>query len=1041
MDVGRESAAMSQHPRRSSTIPVAAPDTIPRAPPLPAPRPLQRARDAAYRFFGTPSRAPSPIEEHQDGRFTRGGIARYASLGATQNATASHKTGLEINTIAINEKGTHALIGGKEIFKTVKVEEGVCAEELNLRTAIRSTPTQASGGPRQIYSIDIADVAWAKGDCGDYVAAATSSGKIILYDLGHAGLQAAQLHEHYRQVHKVTFNPHRGNLLLSGSQDGTVRLWDLRDLRNEAKTLQSKRKYSGQTDGVRDVKWSPTEGVDFAFGTDSGWIQRWDMRNLKTAKVKIAAHSLTCNTIDWHPDGKHLVSASSDKMIRVWDFSTSRRQAKSSWEIKTPYPVLNARWRPSCESAMPHDNGARQCTQLVTSYDREHPVLHIWDFRRPSLPFREMVPYPSAPTDLLWHSQDLLWTVGREGVFLQSDIQHAPKVIAKRNLQALAISPSGEINFVVQKRKQKRVPRKLEHPPQELQSKSSSLSQSPEHSFLSRSWADDSIDHSFLSVSPAKGHRRSGSKGRVMSVSATQPFDQSMVSTIKLDDILLNRRSFRPDQSAVRGLLPGYRDREVFRYLAKEYIMSVPLASEVDAVHQAFQSNAEHAEEVGLYRLAQTWRIVGFVVLEHLKEREDAKRHQAFTGKLHNLKEKPRFSDVAKQLPVGTTKSTTATAALPPTSNLAKALAAPESTSNVPTPLIRPQDHTATALNIPPKLETHSSNESFEFLASLDSKAPYLSTMESEAEVRDDRLGYRSRSRSPDIDDAMHGLVGAYGEYDMPALSGVPTRRCSLEQPTNDKMAAQDGNDAVFDSKQLKDNMLHQSPPMEFFERRVEDTSDAEIDVEANKPFTLQAMLTELVKYYSDNLPDAQTAAHLLLLVEPLLPETHKLSQATTVATIASYTDCLTANGWDEDDTADLIDDCFTHPILAGLIPLQIEAILSSYHEQLLQQRLFDEAANIRRLCYPKYPAVYEQALKDIDIKLTPGEDASICPVCRCKNNPYDLGKDERYGAALFSSCLICGHSGHAACLETWFSGDTGCPTEGCLCDCGSKQA
>ncbi|KAK3064906.1 SEA (Seh1-associated) complex subunit, partial [Teratosphaeriaceae sp. CCFEE 6253] len=246
------------------------------------------------------------------------------------------------------------------------VENGICVEELNLRSAVRSTPNQASGRPRQTYSIDIADVAWAKGDCGNYVAAATSSGKIILYDLGHAGLQSAQLHEHFRQVHKVTFNPHRGSLLLSGSQDGTVRLWDVRDARSQASSLQSKRKYSGQSDGVRDVKWSPTEGVDFAIATESGFIQRWDMRNLKAAKVKIPAHALSCNIIDWHPDGKHIASASSDKTVRVWDFSASRK-GKSAWEIKTPYPVLNARWRPACESSMPTDNGARQCTQLVTA--------------------------------------------------------------------------------------------------------------------------------------------------------------------------------------------------------------------------------------------------------------------------------------------------------------------------------------------------------------------------------------------------------------------------------------------------------------------------------------------------------------------------------------------------------------------------------------------------------------------------------------------------------------------------------------------------
>lgn len=209
--------------RRPSVIPLASTESIPSAPPLPAPRPLQRARDAATRFFKYGSRPPSPQEDEKIFSTNR---SRFASLSATQNATASHRTGLEINTIAINEAGTHALLGGREIFKTVRVEDGVCAEELNLRSAIRSNPVQASGKTRQVYSINIADVAWAKGDCGDYVAAATSSGKIILYDIGHAGLQAAQLHEHFRQVHKVTFNPHRGNLLLSGSQDGTVRLWD-----------------------------------------------------------------------------------------------------------------------------------------------------------------------------------------------------------------------------------------------------------------------------------------------------------------------------------------------------------------------------------------------------------------------------------------------------------------------------------------------------------------------------------------------------------------------------------------------------------------------------------------------------------------------------------------------------------------------------------------------------------------------------------------------------------------------------------------------
>lgn len=163
----------SDNQRRVSTPQSGA--VIPRAPPLPAHRPLQRAKDAAYRIIGYPPRSPNGLgSEDERSTFTPGYVPRHASL-SSQNATVSHRTGLGINTIAINERGTHALLGGKEIFKTVKIEDGVCVEDINLRTAIRSNPRTASGQTRQIYSIDIADVAWAKGDCGDFVAVSAAA--------------------------------------------------------------------------------------------------------------------------------------------------------------------------------------------------------------------------------------------------------------------------------------------------------------------------------------------------------------------------------------------------------------------------------------------------------------------------------------------------------------------------------------------------------------------------------------------------------------------------------------------------------------------------------------------------------------------------------------------------------------------------------------------------------------------------------------------------------------------------------------------------
>nr|OQO24464.1 hypothetical protein B0A51_08573 [Rachicladosporium sp. CCFEE 5018] len=545
---------------------------IPRAPPLPASKSFQRARDAANRIFGYASRPPSPQDERPiqpslEGRRRSG---RLATLGASQNATASHKTGLEIKTLSINESGTHALLGGKDIFKTIRVENGVCVEEINLRAAIRSNPTQASGKPRQIYNIDIADVAWAKGDTGEFVAAATESGKIIIYDLGHAGLPAAQLHEHYRQVHRITCNPHKGSLLLSGSQDGTVRLWDVRDAKQPVgatktrSNVQSKSKFAGTTDGVRDVKWSPTDAMDFAFATDSGSVQVWDMRYFNRPKVKIIAHSSTCMSVDWHPDGKHLASTGLDHMIKVWDTSVKSGR-KGNWEIKTPYPLSNARWRPACEvgSVNDDDNTMRQCTQLLAAYDRSHPELHVWDLRRPTLPFRELAPYSEAPTDLLWHSQDLLWTVGRDGTFVQNDIQHSSiKVMDRCPVNASAISPTGEIASFNMRRKIRPI----------LRHRRASSSHAPDSTLLSRSWADDSLDDSFLRAHPEIVKQQQRRRHSRQSSDVGVPIYPARTRVISLDQVFSQRRAVRPVQTAWRGQLPpAYcTDPLVFEYMAQQ---------------------------------------------------------------------------------------------------------------------------------------------------------------------------------------------------------------------------------------------------------------------------------------------------------------------------------------------------------------------------------------------------------------------------------------------------------------------------------------
>jgi hypothetical protein len=881
---------------------------IPNAPPLPAPRPFQRAREAANRIFGYTSRPTSPQNVVGD---AFNSVNRFASLGATQNATASHRTGLEINTLSINESGSHALLGGKEIFKTVKVENGVCVEDVNLRTAIRSTPTQASGKPRQIYTIDIDDVAWAKGASGDYVAAATSSGKIILYDLGHAGLPAAQLHEHYRQVHRITFNPHRGSLLLSGSQDGTVRLWDVRDARRSTGStqrsstpatskMQSKSKFAGQSDSVRDVKWSPTDGVDFAFGTDSGWVQIWDMRNLKQPKIKIPAHAHACTSVDWHPDGKHVASAGLEKLIRVWNVSSNNRK-KSGWEIKTPYPVSNARWRPPCESSVPGDYGSRQTTQIVAAYDREHPVLHIWDLRRPAFPFREMTPHPEAPTDLLWHSQDLLWTVGRDGVFLQSDIQHARKAMDNISVNVAAISAKGELTAATMRRTPRRSPNKLP-PTAHTSATGDELGQGPDPGAISRSWADDSLDNSFLNAYPDMRRDRSVSKGSRPSISSTPPYSLSKSRVVALDQVFSQHKAHRPQQDTWRIQLPHpmfHVDPEVTAHIAKNFAVILEENSNEDDslanVEKTFKRNVRIHVEAGMTDLAHSWQLAGEVTMLHLRRRE---------GMYKARKGAERAAVVV-------------------------------------------------AVNV-----------------------------------------------------------------------DSPTREASAN--------------------------TFAAPPRNL-------AAHAQVDAEDGWIYELGGFLRELIRCNTGGeRMSPQTAAHLILVLGPCLPETRHLFRQAAEAAVASYTEAYEAAGHEADEIPDLITRCLNHLMKSGLQPLQVEAILSTYHEELVRNRLFIQAAELRKICYPAFPAVYEQvSCGDMVVSLACGSchkplSASAlgkpkcefcnvkplaCPICWQAESPFT---DISVGPYLRSQCLLCNHGGHAACLHRVLVEEKleVCPTMGCLCTC-----
>jgi len=610
---------------------------------------------------------------------------------ASQDAGLTLSSGSEITALDINHAGTHAVVAGREILQTIRVNGSTCYEETNLRAAVRDRERQQPTRTRD--GLDFHAVKWSHGQFSTYIAAAATNGKIVVYDLNRPGIEIARLHEHHRQVHCLAINPFQGHMLLSGSQDATVKLWDLRDTRSEAMMCRSRLRYTGQSDGIRSVRWSPKDGVEFAFGTDGGVVQGWDYRNPKSAKLRINAHDRACTAIDWHPDGVHLLSASQDRTVLVWDFSTDARRPKPQWTLRTPYPVFNAKWRPPCWNSDTRGQGAWQCTQIATSYERLYPTVHLWDFRRVYMPFRELRSLETAPSDMLWPSQDLLWTVNREGRFQQADIHYAPKVIDRRPFQALAVSSAGELCVFSQKRGRRRGSEMdyAEENDDSVRERSNRTTAS-EKTQLSRGSFDDSVDENFLISSHKRHHERRHSNRTSKSLSSTPP-SLSESGVVKLDETLREGKgTFTQCQVAYRVPLDGTLDSLVFSYLAQKYKhanLSYPVELDaIEAVSKIFEQNAIYAQRTGLYRLTQSWRMFGAAnQVEMLRS--------ARTRNLLRRTLRRRARDALKTIRTIPHKPRAHHSGRPVTSSAAdksrRDLLLAESNSNAPTPLARPQ--------------------------------------------------------------------------------------------------------------------------------------------------------------------------------------------------------------------------------------------------------------------------------------------------------------------------------------------------------------
>jgi WD40 repeat protein/serine/threonine protein kinase len=156
---------------------------------------------------------------------------------------------------------------------------------------------------------------------------------------------------HTSWVHAVALTSD-GRFVISGSWDGTLRIWELR-------SGESLRTLEGHTDWVNAVAVIPYRARAISASSDRT-LRVWDLESGQPLYT-LKGHAERVNAVAVTPDGARAISASSDRTLRVWDLENGQLLRT----LKGHLDVVNA------VAVTPDGHGA-------VSASSDH-TLRVWD--------------------------------------------------------------------------------------------------------------------------------------------------------------------------------------------------------------------------------------------------------------------------------------------------------------------------------------------------------------------------------------------------------------------------------------------------------------------------------------------------------------------------------------------------------------------------------------------------------------------------------------------------------------------------------------
>ncbi|KAI0766904.1 hypothetical protein BD413DRAFT_567976 [Trametes elegans] len=330
--------------------------------------------------------------------------------GPTRHVRMPRATSHGGGSIAKSEDGVRCVVAGRESLRILRMSEASGSSTPTEQKSVTGRGGHRIEASRNFWDtsglkVDSSstDVVWCHGSFNNKILTGARNGELIMWDMNKNGASKYErrTRDHARSIHTLQYSPVLQSYCMTGSADGDLRIWDIRDLTKSIMRIH-------HLSAVRTAAFSPvsSQSRHVVAALENGSIYRWDLKMGQRGQLDRipVAHSGPILSIDWLPPSatsptllssnrstgpsawystarddilpsmpvssngsmtdndtsSHgwIISGGMDRCVKVWDLATptsrSRTARQPTYTLHTSFPVRRVLWRPGyeCELAV-----------------------------------------------------------------------------------------------------------------------------------------------------------------------------------------------------------------------------------------------------------------------------------------------------------------------------------------------------------------------------------------------------------------------------------------------------------------------------------------------------------------------------------------------------------------------------------------------------------------------------------------------------------------------------------------------------------------